>query len=186
MATTQSIEMRINLRANTNRKSDYFGKLYPFIDRLSTLDTRGFINHVVEHGTMFDRPTIEGVMTTVRNCLVELLAEGVAVKFTGIGTFYPSAESEKGGADNLDDARHKGADGIVSGIHVRYLPDGTKLDDITSKTMKQKCTLRLHQLQEEDGTYTTSTGEVKKRYKFIPINQPDADSDDDDDDEPEP
>lgn len=176
---TQNIQMRINLRANTNRKSDYYGHLYPYIDRQGTLDTRGFCKHMTEHGTMFDRATIEGVMTTMQGCLIELLSQGVAVKLTGIGTFYPSVESVHGGADDLADAEAKGADGLVAGIHVRFLPDGTKLDDITSKTMKSKCSLTLHQLQEEDGTYTTPKGEIKKRYKYTPIGQPEAD-------EPEP
>ena len=176
---TQNIQVRINLRKNTNRKSDYYGHLYPYIDRQGTLDTRGFCKHMADHGTMFDRATIEGVMTTMQGCLVELLSQGVAVKLTGIGTFYPSVESVKGGAQTLEEAESMGADNLVNGVHIRFLPDGTKLDDITSKTMKAKCSLTLHQLQQEDGTYTTPKGEVKKRYKYVPIGQPEAD-------EPEP
>ena len=71
-----------------------------------------------------------------------------------------------------------GADNLVNGVHIRFLPDGTKLDDITSKTMKAKCSLTLHQLQQEDGTYTTPKGEIKKRYKYVPIGQPEADEPD--------
>lgn len=174
MAATQTIEMRINLRPNNDKKSDFFGKLYPYIDRSATLDMRGFCKHMSDHNTLFDRATIEGVMTTMQGCLVELLSQGVAVKLTGIGTFYPSAQSYPGGADNLDDARAKGAEGLVAGIHVRFLPDGTKLDDITSKAMKKNCTLRLHQLKQDNGT-TTVSGKVKKLYKYIPIADPTPD-----------
>ena len=98
MAATQSIEMRINLRQNGDRKSDYYGRLYPYIDRTGTLDTRGFCKHMSDHNTLFDRATVEGVMTTMQGCLVELLSQGVAVKLTGIGTFYPTAKNVKEGA----------------------------------------------------------------------------------------
>ena len=112
---TQNIQVRINLRANSNRKSDYYGHLYPYLDRMGTLDTRGFCKHMSDHGTMFDRATIEGVMTTMQGCLVELLSQGVAVKLTGIGTFYPSVESVKGGAQTLEEAESMGADNLVNG-----------------------------------------------------------------------
>lgn len=181
MAASQTIEMRINLRANADRKSDYFGHLYPYIDRTGTLDTRGFCKHMSDHNTLFDRATVEGVMTTMQGCLVELLSQGVAVKLTGIGTFYPTAQSVRGGAENLDEARSLGADGLIEGIHVRFLPDGTKLDDITSKAMKKNCTLRLHQLKQDNGT-TTVSGKVKKLYKYVPIGDPTPDAEPD----PEP
>ena len=175
MAATQSIEMRINLRQNGDRKSDYYGRLYPYIDRTGTLDTRGFCKHMSDHNTLFDRATVEGVMTTMQGCLVELLSQGVAVKLTGIGTFYPTAQSVRGGAENLDEARSLGADGLIEGIHVRFLPDGTKLDDITSKAMKKNCTLRLHQLKQDNGT-TTVDGKQKKLYKYVPIGDPTPDA----------
>jgi len=170
MAAKQTIEMRINLRSNNDRKSDYYGHLYPYIDRSATLDTRGFCKHMSDHNTLFDRATVEGVMTTMQGCLVELLSQGVAVKLTGIGTFYPTAESIRGGAENLDEARTLGADGLIEGIHVRFLPDGTKLDDITSKAMKKNCSLKLHQLQVPDGEYTPAGSDrPRKKYKYEPI-----------------
>ena len=181
---TLNIQMRINLRQNTNRKSDYYGFYYPYIDRTGTLDTRGFCKHMTEHGTMFDRATIEGVMTTMQGCLVELLSQGVAVKLNGIGTFYPSAQSIKGGAPTLDEARALGADELVQGIHVRFLPDGTKLDDITSKTMKKNCSLTLHQVQVPDGEYTPAgSTKPRKKYKYEPITTSGME---DGGDEPEP
>ena len=59
---TLNIQMRINLRQNTNRKSDQYGFYYPYIDRTGTLDTRGFCKHMAamyyefedEHGTVWE------------------------------------------------------------------------------------------------------------------------------------
>ena len=72
------------------------------------------------------------------HALAELIAQGVAVQLDGLGTFYPSLESA--GADkpeNYSTNEH------VKGVHVRFLPDSTSLDNITSRTMKEKCSLRI-------------------------------------------
>jgi hypothetical protein len=73
-----------------------------------------------------------------------------------------------------------GADNLVNDVHIRFLPDGKKLDGITSKTMKAKCSLMLHLLQQKDGTYTTPKGEIKKRYKYVLIGQPEVDPEESD------
>ncbi|MBP3767897.1 MAG: hypothetical protein J6I31_06435 [Prevotella sp.] len=184
MAATQQIQMRINLRANSNRKSDFFGRLYPYIDRNGTLDTRGFCKHMSEHNTIYDRSIVEGVMTTMQGCLVELLSQGVGVKLTGIGTFYPTVQSVPGGAESVEEAQTLGADNLVQGVHVRFRPDGTKLDDITSKSMKKNCALTLHMLQVEDGTTTGADGKERKKYKYLPISKYEQQADPDP--EPEP
>ena len=174
-----NIVMRINLRSNNNQKSDNYGHLYPYLTRVNTLSHRGFIKHMAEHGTMFDRATITGVMTTMQGCLVELLSQGIGVKIEGIGTFYPTVESVKNGAATLEAAQTMGADGLVAGIHVRFLPDGTELDNITSREMKKNCSLRLYQQQVITGTktVTTASGKTKKVniYSYVPIGQPEAD-----------
>jgi hypothetical protein len=41
MATINQIELRVNLRANNNEKSDQFGRLYAELDRNHTLSLRG-------------------------------------------------------------------------------------------------------------------------------------------------
>ena len=173
-----NIVMRINLRQNRNQKSDNYGHYYPYLQRVSTLSTRGFCKHMAEHGTMFDRATITGVMTTMQGCLIELLSQGVAVKLDGIGTFYPSVESVKEGAASLEAASDAGAEGLVAGIHVRFLPDGTELDNITSREMKKNCSLRLNDVQVLSGTKTTTVNgkqKVQNIYSYVPIGQPEAD-----------
>ncbi len=179
MAQANNISLRINLRSNTNQKSDFYGHLYPYLDRVQTLSMRGFCKHMAEHGTMFDRATITGVMTTMQTCLVELLSQGVAVKLDGIGTFYPTVESIKSGAATLAAAEAMGPDALVAGVHIRFLPDGTELDNITSREMKKNCSLRFHQQQVVTGTKTVTTAGGKTRkvniYKYLPIGQPEAD-----------
>lgn len=168
---THDVEMRVNLRKNTNEKSDQFGHYYPYLDRISTLDTRGLVKHIASHNTIYGREVIEGVVTLFSNCIMELLSTGVAVKLTSIGTFYPTLKSRPGGAATLDEARNYGADDLVTGVHVRFWPDGTDLDDITSKTFKERCTLKLHMIEEI--TVTTVGDKKVYRHTYKPVYEKD-------------
>ncbi len=145
--------------------------LYPFIDRISTLDTRGLCIHIAGHNTVYGREVIEGVVTLFSGCIIEMLSMGVAVKLNGIGTFYPSYKSRYGGAANIDEARALGADEIVTGIHVRFLPEGADLDNITSKKFKERCALKFHMLEEI--TYKTVEGKKVAQHTYKPIDEVD-------------
>lgn len=170
MAATQVIQMRVNLRANANEKSDQYGRLYPVISRTGTLDLRGLCKHMSEHNTVYGRDIVTGVLTLMQGCLVELLSQGVAVKLDGIGTFYPTLKSAKNGAADIEEAKRLGAANLVQGVHVRFLPESSKLDNITSKKMKEQCQLTLHQLQEPNGV--DEKGNKKWRYIDIDTMRP--------------
>jgi hypothetical protein len=61
----------------------------------------------------------------------------------------------------------------IEGIRVRYLPDGTKLDDLTSKAFKEKCSLIWGNLIEITGYKTSESGKTKSPlYKLTPISNP--------------
>lgn len=171
---THAVEMRVNLRANQNEKSDTYGHFYPVIDRISTLDTRGLCKHIAEHHSVFGRDTIEGVVTLFSGCIVEILSMGIAVKLNGIGTFYPSYKSRPGGAASIEEARNLGAGNLVTGIHVRFLPEGSDLDNITSKKFKERCTLRLHMLEEI--TYKTVGDKKVAKHTYTPIYEKDEEN----------
>ena len=166
---THDVQVRVNLRKNSNAKSPEYNHLYPYIERTGTIDTRGFCKHIAGHNTIYGREVVEGVVALFSNCLFELLSIGVAVKLDSIGTFYPTLTSRKGGATSLEEARMVGADDLVTGIHVRFLPDSTKLDDTTSKKFKERCSLKLNMLQ----TITKKTVGDKKKYiySYTPIYQ---------------
>lgn len=163
------VDLRVNLRANTNSKSEQCGNLYPYLDRLSTLDTRGISDFMLTRNTVYGRDVIEGVITLFSQCMPDMLSMGVGVQLNGLGTFYPSLTSTPYGAASLEAARQMGVDQIVKGVHVRFLPDSTKLDNITSKKFKERCSLTYHMLE----TVTTVVVAGKKVYyrSYTPINQ---------------
>ena len=82
--------MRINLRENTNEKSDQFGRLYPYIDRVNTITQRGLCDHIAEGDTIFGREVINGVVTLFSKNIFDYLSMGVAVQLDSIGIFYPT------------------------------------------------------------------------------------------------
>ena len=96
MGQVNNIQLTINLKRN-NRKSDYYGKLYGYTETQNTLSMRGLTKHISDHGTIFTRDIVEGVITKLCECIPELVDQGVPVKLDGIGTFYPTAQNEKGG-----------------------------------------------------------------------------------------
>lgn len=143
MGQTNSIELRVNLRKNNNEKSDQYGKLYAELETNKTLSLRGLAKHIADHNSIYGRDVITGVLTKLSECVIELVAMGQPVKLDGLGTFYPTAKNVSGGLNSIADAKKIAPALQVAGIHVRFDPEGSQLDDITSKKMKERCSLDL-------------------------------------------
>ena len=137
--------LRIDLVKNSNQKSDYFGHYYGRVVRVATLSTRAFAQHIADHGSIYTLDIVTGVLRKLTDCLIEQLAEGKGVKLDG------------------------GADQLIEGIHVRFTPEGTELDDITSKAMKKRSALQLRNVVEI--TKTTVAGKVKRSHTYTPIEE---------------
>ena len=97
---TNKIEMHVDLVRNTNQKSDYYGKYYGRAVRTSTLNTRGLSEHIAQHGSIWTVDVVEGILRKLASCVPELVGQGVAVKLDGRGTFFPTLENKKEGADS--------------------------------------------------------------------------------------
>ena len=144
---TQKIAMGINLRQNKIIGSSAYGKYYPEVDTQKTLSLRGFAKHMTDHGSLYGRAIVEGVLMQITECLPELVAQGVPVQLGNLGTFYPTAEVAKDAAV-LDIPQMDGLNpnDIVKAIHIRFLPDATKLDNLCGPKFKDACTLELRNI----------------------------------------
>ena len=146
MAKTR-IPLEITLYQNRNTASKAYCKYYGRVIRRATLNTRALCQHIESHGSIYTSDVVAGVIASLRRCIPELIAQGIAVQLEGIGTFYPMLESA--GAVKPEDysvAEH------VKGVHVRFHPDSTTLDNITSRVMKEKCALHVKSiLSSEEG-----------------------------------
>jgi len=160
--------MGINLRQNKIVGSSAYGKYYPEVDQQKTLSLRGFAKHMTDHGSPYGRAIVEGVLMQITDCLPELVAQGVPVQLGNLGTFYPTAEVAKNGAVNdIPDMDGLNPNDIVKAIHIRFLPDATKLDNLCGPKFKDACTLELRNII--DTQEVTIDGKKKKVQTLKPI-----------------
>lgn len=170
--TKDRIALKINYRKNNNSRSTSYGNYYPEVDRNETLSLRGLAQHIKNHGSIYTRDVIEGILIKMSECIPELVAQGVGVKLDGLGKFYPTATSVKGG---VAESGLKGVNAteVVKGIHVRFLPDRANLDNISSTAFKEKCSLESAHIVEttkvNGKTVTTKTpiGDWVKQHEQV-------------------
>ena len=144
---SQKIAMGINLRQNKIEGSSAYGKYYPEVDQQKTLSLRGFAQHMTDHGSIYGRAIVEGVLMQITECLPELVAQGVPVQLGSLGTFYPTAEVKKDAAvPNIAAMDGLNPNDVVKAIHIRFLPDSTKLDNLCGPAFKDHCTLEFRNI----------------------------------------
>lgn len=163
MATTNEVKLGINLRKNENMKSQGYGKYYPEVDRQATLSLKGFAKHMADHGSIYTKDVIEGVLQKICVCLPELLSQGVPVQLEPLGTFYPSAQTL---APVLNIASMEALDpyDVVKGIKINFLAYGVEDENITSRRfMQDHCSLELRNIVKRRLLSTDATT-GKKTY----------------------
>ena len=164
---TNEIKMGINLRQNKNVKNSGYGKYYPEVDVQATLSLKGFAKHMSDHGCIYGRDLIEGVLKKITQCLPELVSQGVPVRLDPLGTFLPTCSVNKPLADV---AAMEGADPneVVKGVHIRFLPYSVEDDNITSRRFKEEfCSLEFRNII--DTQTVTIDGKTKKLTTLKPI-----------------
>ena len=116
-------------------ESVMYGKWYARLKSIETLSMSKLAKHISEHGSVFTADVVEGVMTKFKNCLIEMLLESKKVKISGLGTFYLTAECQKGGADKEEDFN---VNQHLKALHIRFLPDQTQEDNLSSREFLKK------------------------------------------------
>ncbi len=165
---TKKIEMQYNLRQLNNENNNAHLLWFPKAVRRSTLSLRGLSDHISDHGSIYTRDVVQGVLTKFTSCITELVAQGVAVKLDGLGTFYPTLEAK--GAEtpvgyNIEE--------YLKGVHIRFQPEGCDDDNITSREMKKKVIMQQNMIFDLNG--------VPKKVKEGQLVDYGADDDEEDD-----
>jgi predicted histone-like DNA-binding protein len=165
-------QFEINVRMNENSSSSAFGKYYPKAVEKQTISLRGLCKHMSEHNSIYGRDVIEGVLTKMAGCIIELVSQGNPVKIDGLGTFVPTVESSKNGISREDLIAGKwNASTYVKAIHIRFRPEGTGDDDITSRNFKDQCALSTVGVEEKVDLTPEEQDKSKKKYvkKVTPL-----------------
>ena len=155
----------INLRKNDNQYNAGYGQYYPKAQEKETISLRGLCNHMADHQSIYSRDVIEGVLTKMSGCIVELLSQGNPVKIDGLGIFTPKVQATKSGISKEDILAGKwNAANFIKGIHIRFRPEGSGDEDITSRRFKEQCALSTYGVEEKIDLTPEEQDPTKKQY----------------------
>ena len=121
MSTLTTI--RYCLQKSMNNKSSTYGKYYAKPVSQGTVNLDELAAHISDHGSVYTRDVVVGVMTKMVDCINELLAQGYKVKLGELGTFYNSIRND--GKKAVDDPS-KFDVAQIAGVNLRFLPFGGK------------------------------------------------------------
>ena len=136
------IPFRIAYKMNNNQYSPAYSKYYPEAYNEKTLSLQGLIERVAFEQSVYSRDVVKGVVQRLTAVMVELLTSAQSVKWDGLGTFTAKVESKRRGlkADELNEGKFDVRD-LIDGIHIRFMPEDCKGEELTSKKFKDSCML---------------------------------------------
>lgn len=158
---TRKLTFPYVLVQNTNDDSTAYGKYFAFPYNLqNTLSLKGLCSRLAAENSCFTTEIASGVIDRITQTMIELIMSGVSVKWDGLGTFRPTVES-KGKANPLG----YDINTDVKGIHVRFVPENAKGEEITSRKFLDLVTFSFVGVKKiEKTTGTTQGGNPKIIY----------------------
>ena len=159
----ENIAFPVNLRQNQNSSSSAYSKYFAEPDTKEPLNLKGFAKHISDHGKLVTYDLAQLVLLNIVSCLKELITQGQPVKLDGFGTFTPTIENDgKKAKSTVEETLAMGLDELVEGIHLRFIPENSKGEELTSRELKKECYVVRSVKKTVDGK------EVKYQEK-IPI-----------------
>ena len=137
--------MKYNLKQLDNEHNNAHLLWFPKAVRTDTLNLRGLSDHISDHGSIYTRDVVQGVLTKFTMCMIELLKQGVAVKLDGLGTFHMELESK--GAESVEAFT---AATNIRGFKLRARATG----NYRKAALKQVATIK--EMDDYDGTLTAT------------------------------
>ena len=127
-------------------------KTYGKIIYRGTLSLADMAEHIMKHGTVYTEDVVIGVITKLKSCMQEMLADGYKVKLDGIGTLYPTLTSE-----GVADAKDYSAQENITRVGIAFLADQSKKSQYKAAAMKQGVSLSTQLYSELTGEETGTT-----------------------------
>ena len=138
-------------------------KTYGKIIYRGTLRLTDMAEHIMKHGSIYTEDVVIGVITKLKSCMQEMLADGYKVKLDGIGTLYPVLTS-KGTlypvltSKGVSDAKDFSASENVTRLGIAFLADQSKKSAYKASAMRQGATLSTQLYSELTGEDTPEPG----------------------------
>ena len=111
-------------------------KTYGKIIYRGTLSLADMAEHIMKHGSVYTEDVVIGVITKLKTCMQEMLADGYKVKLDGIGTLYPVLSSK-----GVDNAKDFSANEAITRLGISFLADQSKKSVYKASAMRQGATL---------------------------------------------
>ena len=121
-------------------------KTYGKIIYRGTLKLNDMAEHIMKHGSVYTEDVVIGVITKLKTCMQEMLADGYKVKLDGIGTLYPVLTSE-----GVADAKDYSAQENVTRLGISFLADQGKKSVYKASAMRQGARLSTSLYEELTG-----------------------------------
>ena len=121
-------------------------KTYGKIIYRGTLSLGDMAEHIMKHGTVYTEDVVIGVITKLKTCMQEMLADGYKVKLDGIGTLYPVLTSQ-----GVVDGKDFSAQENITRLGVSFLADQSKKSQYKASAMKNATTLSTQLYSEMMG-----------------------------------
>ena len=112
-------------------------KTYGKIIYRGTLGLADMAEHIMKHGSVYTEDVVIGVITKLKTCMQEMLADGYKVKLDGIGTLYPVLSSK-----GVDNAKDFSANEAITRLGISFLADQSKKSVYKASAMRQDTKLR--------------------------------------------
>ena len=164
----ENIAFPVNLRLNQNSYSSVYGKYFAEPDPKEPLNLKGFAKHISDHGKLVTYDLAQLVLLNIVSCLKELITQGQPVKLDGFGTFTPTIENDgKKAQSTVEATLEQGLDQLISGVHLRFIPENSKGEELTSRELKKECVLQAAYVVR--AMKKTVDGKEVKYQEKIPI-----------------
>ena len=121
-------------------------KTYGKIIYRGTLSLADMAEHIMKHGSVYTEDVVIGVITKLKVCMQEMLADGYKVKLDGIGTLYPVLTSK-----GVENAKDFSASENITRLGISFLADQSKKSVYKASAMRQGSTLSTQLYSELTG-----------------------------------
>ena len=136
-----------------NEQRQKVQKTYGKIIYRGTLNLNDMAEHIMKHGSVYTEDVVIGVITKLKSCIQEMLADGYKVKLDGIGTLYPVLTSE-----GVADAKDYSAQENVTRLGISFLADQSKKSVYKASAMRQDAKLSTSLYEELTGENEDENG----------------------------
>ena len=135
-----------------SKNADLDGKVYAKAVATETLSFQEFIDHIISHGSVYDRGTVQGIMFQMVDCMKELMLDSKKIWLGDLGVFYLSLKNK-----SAADLETFSVTENVIGVKVSFRANLGKTAGLDSKTIRKEAkfinvlTLSEGKKKKEDG-----------------------------------